>query len=251
MKKDQVMQFKKIHSAFIADLSLKVEDYLVISDLHLGYEQSLNAEGIMIPRFQYPLIIERLEEIQEKSSCSNIVVNGDLKHEFGQISRQEWNETQEFLEYLKSNFDDIILIKGNHDNFTRFIAEKSGLQVEECYQIGDSLILHGDKIPSYLDKTEAENLIIGHEHPCIGLRNGERVEKIKCYLSGKYKDWNLIVMPSFNFVTEGSDILQERPLSPFLKAIPGGDLEIYAVEDFEVFHFGRIKDITAVKEKFY
>jgi len=111
--------------------------------------------------------------------------------------------------------------------------------------------MHGDKIPSYLDKTEAENLIIGHEHPCIGLRNGERVEKIKCYLSGKYKDWNLIVMPSFNFVTEGSDILQERPLSPFLKAIPGGDLEIYAVEDFEVFHFGRIKDITAVREKFY
>jgi len=40
------------------------------------------------------------------------VVNGDLKHEFGQISRQEWNETQEFLEYLKANFDDIILIKG-------------------------------------------------------------------------------------------------------------------------------------------
>ncbi len=245
------MQFKKIHSASIADLSLKVEDYLVISDLHLGYEQSLNAEGIMIPRFQYPLIIERLEEIQEKSSCNNIVINGDLKHEFGQISRQEWNETQEFLEYLKANFDDIILIKGNHDNFTRFIAEKSDLRVEECYQIGDSLILHGDKIPSYLDQAEAENLIIGHEHPCIGLRNGERVEKIKCYLAGKYKDWNLIVMPSFNFVTEGSDILQERPLSPFLKAIPGGDLEIYAVEDFEVFDFGRIKDITAVREKFY
>jgi len=80
MKKDQVMQFKKIHSASIADLSLKVEDYLVISDLHLGYEQSLNAEGIMIPRFQYPLIIGRLEEIQEKSSCNNIVINGDLKH---------------------------------------------------------------------------------------------------------------------------------------------------------------------------
>ncbi len=244
------MEFSEIHGASIVDLALKVEDYLVISDLHLGYEQSLNAEGIMVPKFQYPLIIERLKEIQDKSSCSDIVVNGDLKHEFSQISRQEWNETQEFLEYLKANFDDIMLIKGNHDNFTKFIAEKSDLQVEESFQIGESLVLHGDKIPSHLKETEALNLIIGHEHPCIGLRNGERVEKIKCYLAGKYREWNLLVMPSFNFVTEGSDILQERPLSPFLKAISPEEMEVYAVENFEVFSFGRIKDITAVREKF-
>jgi hypothetical protein len=244
------MEFSEINSAKIIDLALQVEDYLIISDLHLGYEQSLNAEGIMVPRFQYPLIIERLKEIQEKSSCNNIVVNGDLKHEFGQITRQEWNETQEFLDYLKANFDDIVLIKGNHDNFTKFIAQKTDLEVEASYQLGDCLVLHGDKILKEADP-EIENLIIGHEHPCIGLRNGERVEKIKCYLSGRYKEWNLLVMPSFNFVTEGSDILQERPLSPFLKAISGGELEVYAVENFEVFPFGKIKDITAVREKFY
>ena len=245
------MELNKIHGASIVDLALKVDDYLIISDLHLGYEQSLNAEGIMVPRFQYPLIIERLKEIQEKSSASNIVVNGDLKHEFGQISRQEWNETQEFLDYLKANFNDIVLIKGNHDNFTKFIAQKTDLEVEKRYQLGDSLVLHGDKIPDNLKEIDAENLIIGHEHPCIGLRSGERVEKIKCYLSGRFKDFNLIVMPSFNFVTEGSDILQERPLSPFVKAVSSGDLQIYAVENFEVFQFGKIKDITAVREKFY
>lgn len=245
------MELDKIYSASIVDLALQVDDYLIISDLHLGYEQSLNADGIMIPRFQYPLIIERLKEIQDKSSCNNIVVNGDLKHEFGRISRQEWNETQEFLDYLKANFDDIVLIKGNHDNFTRFIAQKTDLEVEESFHVGDSLVLHGDKIPKDLKENNSENLIIGHEHPCIGLRSGERVEKIKCYLAGRYIDWNLIVMPSFNFVTEGSDILQERPLSPFVKATPSGEMEIYAVENFEVFHFGKINDITAVREKFY
>jgi uncharacterized protein len=245
------MEFSEIYSASIVDLALKVDDYLIISDLHLGYEQSLNAEGIMVPRFQYPLIVERLKEIRDKSSVANIVVNGDLKHEFGQISRQEWNETQEFLDYLKANFDDIVLIKGNHDNFTKFIAQNSDLEVEESFQIGDCLVLHGDKIPDNLSDKEAENLIIGHEHPCIGLRSGERVEKIKCYLAGRYKEWNLIVMPSFNFVTEGSDILQERPLSPFVKAVSNGELEVYAVENFEVFQFGKIKDITSVRERFY
>lgn len=245
------MALNKLYNVSIMDLALQVNDYLIISDLHLGYEQSLNAEGIMVPRFQYPLIIDRLEEIQQKSSSDNIVINGDLKHEFGQISRQEWNETQEFLEYLKANFDDIVLIKGNHDNFTKFIAEKTHLEVEEYYQIGDSLVLHGDKIPGNLNELDAENLIIGHEHPCIGIRSGERVEKIKCYLAGRYENFNLMVMPSFNFVTEGSDILQERPLSPFVKAIPHGELEIFAVENFEVFQFGKISDIMAVKERFY
>ncbi|MCE5213133.1 MAG: metallophosphoesterase [Methanobacterium sp.] len=244
------MEYTKINGLDIVDLALKFKEYLIISDLHLGYEQSLNAEGIMVPRFQYPQIIARLEEIQRRSSASKIIVNGDLKHEFGQITRQEWNETLEFLEFLKDHFDEIILIKGNHDNFTKFIARKTYLEVFDCFKIGDSLVLHGDRILPELSQYEVGNLIIGHEHPCIGLRSGERVEKIKCYLTGKYHKYNLTVMPSFNFVTEGSDVLQERPLSPFLKKLSTGDLEVHAVENFEVFSFGRIKDITAVRDKF-
>jgi metallophosphoesterase superfamily enzyme len=55
-------------------------------------------------------------------------------------------------------------------------------------------------------------------------------------------------MPSFNFVTEGSDILQEKPLSPFLKKINMEELEVYGIEDFEVFSFGKVKNITAFKD---
>ncbi len=242
------MEFTDLKKAFIIDLALKINDYLIISDLHLGYEQSLNAEGIMVPKFQYPHIVNRLNEIKQKSSCNKIIVNGDLKHEFGQISRQEWTETLKFLGYLKSNFEEIILIKGNHDNFTKFIAEKMDLLVYENYSIDNSLITHGDKISTKLNDYNVENIVIGHEHPCIGLRSGERIEKIKCYLKGEYKDWNLIVMPSFNFVSEGSDILQEKPLSPFLKKINMEELEVYAIEDFEVFPFGKVKNITAFKD---
>ena len=60
-----------------------------------------------------------------------------------------------------------------------------------------------------------------------------------------------IVMPSFNFVTEGSDILHEKPLSPFLKNRSIEEFEVYGVENFEVLYFGKIKDILAVKDKFY
>ncbi len=242
------MEFSNLKDALIVDLALKINNYLIISDLHLGYEQSLNAEGIMVPKFQYPHIVNRLNEIKLKSSCNKIIVNGDLKHEFGQISHQEWNETLKFLDYLKNNFEEIILIKGNHDNFTKFIADKMDLLVYENYSIDNTLITHGDKIPTNLNDFDVENIVIGHEHPSIGLRSGERIEKIKCYLKGKYKDWNLIVMPSFNFVTEGSDILQEKPLSPFLKKINMLELEVYGIEDFEVFNFGKVKNITAFKD---
>jgi uncharacterized protein len=245
------MEEKIIYNAEIADLGLFIDDTLIISDLHIGYEQSLNREGIMVPKFQYKLILERINEILTRYNVTRVVVNGDLKHEFGRITRQEWLEAKNFIEFLQENFNEVILIKGNHDNFTKFIAEKSDLAVYETYSLGDYIIMHGDKIPDDIMAKENSNIIIGHEHPCIGIRNGERLEKIKCFLKGTYKEKNLIVMPSFNFVTEGSDILHEKPLSPFLKNRSTEKFEVYGVENFEVLYFGKIKDILSVTDKFY
>ena len=109
------MVSSNIFGAQIQDLALEVEDHLIISDLHLGYEEALNYQGLMIPKFQYPKIIQRIEEIHSRSKCSRIIINGDLKHEFGKINRQEWKETLKFIDYLKERFQEIILIKGNHD----------------------------------------------------------------------------------------------------------------------------------------
>ena len=245
------MTEKLIYNAEIEDLGLLLGETLIISDLHIGYEQSLNHEGIMVPRFQYKKIIDRLEEIIRRSSLKRVVINGDLKHEFGRITRQEWDESLNLINFLKVNFDEVILLKGNHDNFTKFIANKTDLEVFETYFINDFIIMHGDKIPEDLIDIKEHTIIIGHEHPCIGIRNGERLEKIKCFLKGNYKGKNLIVMPSFNFVTEGSDILHEKPLSPFLKNIRTEELEVFGVENFEILYFGTIKKILKVNEKFY
>lgn len=245
------MGTNSIYNAEIADLGLIIGDCLIISDIHIGYEQALNRQGIMVPRFQYKKILERINEIIEKFNPRKVIINGDLKHEFGKITRQEWEESRDFIEFLQSNFHEIILIKGNHDNFTRFIAEKTGLEVYESYHLNGYEIMHGDKIPEEKMLNRSETIIIGHEHPCIGIRNGERLEKMKCYLKGTYNTKNLIVMPSFNFVSEGSDVLHEKALSPLLKKVKTDDFEVYGVENFEVLHFGRIKDILSVKDKFY
>jgi len=234
----------------IVDLALKIEDYLIISDLHLGYEQSLNTEGLMIPKFQFEKIMSRLEEINRVSPSKSIVINGDLKHEFGKITRQEWKEVNSFLRFLQDDFQEIVLIKGNHDNFIPYITKKLDLEVKETFSIENVLLLHGHQLPENLKSIKEDTLIIGHEHPCIGLRSGERVEKIKCFLKGEFKGKNLIVMPSFNFVSEGSDILHEKLLSPFLKSYPLDDFEAYGIENFEMFPFGKIKDIIKISQQF-
>jgi uncharacterized protein len=245
------MKNNEIYGAEIVDLALVIGNNMIISDLHLGYEEALNAEGIMVPKFQYRKIIARLEEIISRTDCSRVIVTGDLKHEFGKITRQEWGETLNFIEFLKKHFEEVILIKGNHDNFTKFIAKKTGLAVYDSFSTGDFLLLHGDKVPVNVESISENMIIIGHEHPCIGLRSGERLEKIKCFLKGGFKGKNLVVMPSFNFITEGSDVLHEKPLSPFLKNSIINDFEVFGVENFEILYFGKIKDIIRVKEKFY
>ncbi|MGZ7069498.1 MAG: metallophosphoesterase [Methanobacterium sp.] len=242
------MKNDEIYGAKILDAALQINDYIIISDLHLGYEYALNAEGLMIPRFQYKMIVKRLEEIIDHSNARKIIVNGDLKHEFSKITSQEWKEVMNFIEFLNEHFDEIILIKGNHDNFTRFIAEKNDLEVYENYTVENFLVLHGDKIPQNFNSMKEDTVIIGHEHPSIGLRSGERVEKLKCYLKGVVNDKNFIIMPSFNFVTEGSDVLQQKTISPFLKNISLGNFEVWGVEDFEVLNFGKLENLLQLKK---
>lgn len=245
------MNYNEIYGAKILDLALEVEDHLVISDLHLGYEEALNYQGIMIPKFQYPKIIQKMEDIHSRSACSSIIINGDLKHEFGKINRQEWAETIKFIDYLKERFEEIILIKGNHDPLTPVIAKKTNLDVYPHYSTGNYLIMHGDKIPEKWDEIKEENIVIGHEHPSVGIRSGERIEKVKCFLAGDFREKKMIVMPSFNFISEGSDILHEKLLSPFLKESKHQNLDVFGVENFETFYFGKISHLLKLQQEPY
>ncbi len=227
----------KITQKIIAvDLALLIENTLIISDLHIGYEEALNKQGVMIPRLQFPEMYERLEKILEKTKPEKIVINGDLKHEFGTISDQEWRETLKIVDLLKK-YGKVVLIRGNHDKVLEPLAEKRELEITDYYVIDDVFICHGDVIPENLDFQKAKTIIIGHEHPAIKLKDKARQEVFKCFLVGKWKDKELIVMPSFNQVTKGTDILQEELLSPFMDDIK--NFEVYVVGD-KIYKFGKV-----------
>ena len=223
-------------------LYLKKEKTLIISDLHIGIEESLNKQGVLIPRSQFNDLLNKLKLIFDKVEVSRVIFNGDLKHEFGSISRQEWNNILKLFDFLQDK--EIIIIKGNHDPILKPIADKRNLKLVEFFNLNDITILHGDKILDSLNKT----LIIGHEHPAILLKKGARSEKYSCFLKGKYKNHELIIMPSFNLLVHGTNVLKEKFLSPFLSKIE--DFEVYIVEPTEdlnnlskTLYFGKIKDI--------
>jgi putative SbcD/Mre11-related phosphoesterase len=230
----------------IMDLALyvKKDNILIISDVHIGYEEALNKKGVLIPRFQFKEIIQRLDKIIDNKIFDKIIINGDVKHEFGTISEQEWRHTLRLLDFLKKYSKEIILVKGNHDKILGPIAKKRNVKVKDYLIIKDILIIHGDKDKGVMDlikKNKIKKIIIGHEHPAVGLAEGSRVETYKCFLKGKWKNKTLIAQPSFNLVTEGTDVLKEALLSPFLKQ-DLGKFNVYIVSD-KVYEFGKLKNL--------
>ena len=107
-------------------LYLKKYRTLVISDLHLGYEEALNKRGILIPRSQFKDVIERLNKILISKSIETIVITGDLKHEFGVISDSGWKNISKVIDLLLEHCKKLIIIKGNHDVTLPYLVRKKG-----------------------------------------------------------------------------------------------------------------------------
>jgi len=227
----------------IIDLALyiKKEKTLVVSDLHIGYEEALNKKGILIPRFQFNDILEKFEKIFKKVNVNRIVFTGDLKHEFGTISTQEWRDILQLFDFLKDK--EIVIIKGNHDKTIKYLAEKRDLKIVDFYNINSICILHGDVILTNKEMKNAETIIIGHEHPVVSFREKSN-EKFKCFMSGRWNGKNLIVMSSMNPIVMGSDITRESFLSPFLHNIDNFD--IYIIED-RVYNFGKLEKMKKLQ----
>jgi len=223
----------------IRDLALwlKKENILVIADLHIGFEEALNKQGVLVPRFQFRDIVQRLEKVLNRR-YKLIIVNGDIKHEFGSISQQEWRETLKVLDLLLEHSERVILIRGNHDKIIGPIADKRNVEIVDSYTAGDKIIIHGNRLAEI--PKQAKTIIIGHEHPAISLREPGTSETYKCFLKGAWKKKSLIVMPSYNPLVHGSDVLSEKQLSPFLGDI--GSFEVFVVED-KIYKFGKISKI--------
>jgi len=226
---------------YAVDLATYLPDIktLIISDLHIGYEEYLSKKGVLVPRRQFKDIIKRLDWITSHVAVEKVILNGDVKHEFGTISQQEWREILRLLEYFEKKDIDVIAVKGNHDTILGPIARKKQLKEVMEVRHKNILITHGDYVPTRL----APIIIMGHEHPAITLREKAKTEKFKCFLKGKFKKSTLIVQPSFNTLTTGTDVTKGEILSPLIGNVDKFEVFIANDKTHEVLPFGKIKNL--------
>jgi len=228
-------------------LYLSTHQALVFSDFHMGFEHSLNAQGYMLPRTHYKDVVDRLEQVfaelaKQEKPVKTVVITGDLKHEFGRILRQEWRDVLRLVDYLLRKADKLVLIKGNHDVQLGPVAANRNVDLVPDVRLGDILIIHGDEEPANLKGTHT--IIMGHEHPALGLKHKGRTERYKCYLVGTYRKRTLIVQPSAKLMVEGTDVTKEQLLSPLLQ---GGikSFKAYVIDEKakEILDFGQLKNL--------
>lgn len=222
---------------------------LVIGDLHLGFEYQLQQSGVLVPERQVKEIIEELKaifnEIKEKNfNLNKIVFIGDIKHSFSYEWKEKnyFNEVISFLkDYVKEK--DIILIKGNHDTIDYSFSDK----LQDYYIEEDIAFTHGHQLFSEVFEKNIKTIVIGHLHPSITLSDSQDIksEKYKCFLIGKFKGKEMIILPSFLATIEGTTInSMDYEYENYFSIIPKKTLmnfEVYIVGEKEVYDFGKIK----------
>jgi uncharacterized protein len=222
-------------------IEIERKKILVIGDLHLGYEEHLNKAGILISRQMFKEMIDEFDRIFEKTGkVDEVVLLGDVKHDFGSIMRQEWSDVLGFFEYLEGKCNKVIITKGNHDMIIGPIAKKSGVRVVDFYIVGETCFLHGDRDFDELHEKKIKFWVLGHAHPAIKIGNNVRTEKYKCFLVGKHKGKKIIIVPSFFSYFEGSD-----PRENDLRLAWNFDLDKFEVKivqenSLEVLDFGKL-----------
>ena len=228
-------------------LYLSTEKTLIVADLHLGYEAAQNKQGILLPRVNSKEIKKEFHKIFRKTGqLKRVVVAGDLKHEFGNMEFTEWREVLDLLAFIREHCDEVVLVQGNHDkllgplnDWSKLTILKEGLPLRK----GEVFILHGHQIPEknlYFKKAKA--LVIAHDHPVVALQEEGRKEKFKAFLKGKWKDKIVIALPSMVQLTQGTDMLREETLSPFLENLE--QFEAWLIED-KPYYFGKVSHLLS------
>jgi hypothetical protein len=224
------------------------EKILVVGDLHLGFEEMLNKSGVLVSRQMFEEMISDLNNVfGEVGRVDKVVLLGDVKHDFGGILKQEWSDVNALLNYLESMAGEVVVVKGNHDNILEPILKKRKMRLWNCYIWREFAFLHGDKDFRKIWDKKIKYLIIGHGHPAVKLREkkGTKVEKYKCFLIGKFRGKEMIILPSFIDYYAGSDPREGDVILAWdvnfknfnVKIVPVGPGELNALD------FGKLKNL--------
>jgi len=231
-----------------ADLAvyLSNENILAIADLHLGYEASLQAEHVAIPRFQLEVMKRRLGNLLNRYEPEKVIINGDLKHEFSRNIGQEWDEVEELIGYIQGNAE-LIIVRGNHDNYLKTIVSKAGVEMVDSYRTIDDRVefVHGHK---HSDDWQVFR-IFAHEHPFIKLRDDiGALISLPCFLYDKSN--NFLLMPAFSPLASGTNVVvtEDNFMIKGLRELNISSARVFAIGEGGLLDFGEVGKLRSLQE---
>lgn len=213
---------------------------VVLGDLHLGYERALESEGMYIPRINTDSIAESLNDILYRYEPSRVVLLGDIKHDFKRANYEERNEVRRIMNLLSEEAE-VVVIKGNHDNYLQNIISDLGLLAVDHVDIMGYRLEHGH------DDSEVRPVIIGHEHPSVripGTVGGGL--KIQCFVHARSD--GVIVLPPFSPFSSGNDLVLDEKcvMAHALKTSDFRNADLYGVTEMGLMHLGTLQDLSDV-----
>jgi putative SbcD/Mre11-related phosphoesterase len=143
---------------------------LLISDLHLGYEEEvLHERGIQFPP-QHHELIERIQILIEKYDVSMLYIMGDVKHTILTDVPYNWEILPHFMQDL-SDCVKTVVIPGNHDGDLEALLPRSvDLEDVRGVVIGKGnervSLVHGHAWPAP-NLLDSPLIIEGHSHPSV------------------------------------------------------------------------------------
>ncbi len=216
-------------------------DAIVVADLHIGYEKSLEKRGILVRNNERNMLL-KLQKLVDKYSAKNLIIVGDVKHQIG-IDRNVKS-----LERINVN---IIVVKGNHDGDIEKILNAE-IYDSRGLKLGDYGFIHGHAWPSE-EVMKAKYVLMGHIHPEIKLEDSQGNEhRYPCFLIGKLtqkgkekynSDAKVIILPAFNPLV-GSAMIDD--MGPLLKNGIVGEFEVYLLNGT---YLGKLEDIRSSTRK--
>ncbi len=203
----------------IPAIYLKCINTAIISDVHIGYEEEMARKGIFLPRVQKKKFLDIVNKIIKEFNTYNIIVNGDLKHIFNGLGKQEKEDLTSALSQIKDLGVKLTLIRGNHDNYISLVTDKFDIEIRDELEVGGNIIIfHGHK---EVEPKENTIYIIGHEHPRISLRDKLGFSrKLQAFLIVPLKNGSkVLILPSIGSYQAGNDIslIHNNYMSPIVR----------------------------------
>lgn len=210
--------------------ALLLEDtkrHLVVTDLHIGFENKLATNDVYIePTSIAKEMLSEIRSIIKSEKPDSLILLGDIKSSVESISKIEWQSIPLFFDIAKEI--DTILVPGNHDgNIQKLLPENVQVSSSTGIVIGDTLLTHGHSFPSE-NISHVNKIIMGHVHPVFfnegSVLDGQRVwvyikTKKGSIFPSLRGEIEIIILPTFNKYFYSNYKKHGKSISPIIERI--------------------------------